>query len=461
MLSIAAFSDEFQKHELVDAMHHLTPGTYYGLNLPSGNYDLVVFADLDGNGTYESHELIGRQSLHLKGDKNAPKVMGNVDIALGHASRLDWPVALKVEPSVLSEQSLFFPPNTIRTLDDHLFDPDMSALGMYHPAAFLEKAGTMFYALEEDIAYKIPVIFVHGIDGSARDFSEVLKRLDRTRFKPWFFHYPSGGKLDQMADFFFNIFLSGRVIPADPNIPVIVVAHSMGGLVVREALNKLEDDYQRKTTFISIASPFGGMAAAESGERNGLLVIPSWRDLNPANSYIKNLYRKPLPSAVTHKLVYAFGNPGVVKVGENSDGVVPLSSQLHKMVQQQASEQKGFNASHVGILRDPEAIDYLMGQINPVNTLYPQANMSVFLQGGFDQALGSHYSKREIYYLRHYGKFMRALVQRQVEPLNSFHQDILDAASGKRSATTEHETAWLKFAADYPEEAKTLSLLVR
>ncbi len=461
MLSIAAFSDEFQKHELVDAMHQLTPGAHYGLNLPSGNFDLVVFADLNGNGTYESHELIGRRSLHLKGNKNAPKVMGNVDIALGNASRLDWPVALKVEPSVLREQSLFFPPNTIRTLDDHLFDRDMSALGMYHPAAFLEKAGTMFYALEEDIGYKIPVIFVHGIDGSARDFSAVLKQLDRTRFKPWFFHYPSGGKLDQMADFFFNIFLSGRVIPVDTNVPVIVVAHSMGGLVVREALNKLEDAFQSKITFISIATPFGGMPAAEAGERNGLLVIPSWRDLNPANPYIKNLYRKPLPSAVTHKLVYAFGNPGVVKVGENSDGVVPLSSQLYKMVQQQASEQIGFNASHAGILKDPEAIDYLIGQIYPVKTLYPEAHVSAVMQGGFDQPLGSHYSKREIYFLRHYGKYIRALVQKQVQPLDSFHQGILDAASGKKSATTAPETAWLKFVADYPEETKPLSLLLR
>ncbi len=452
-LGIAAFSDQFQKHELVDVMHQLTPGAHFGLNLPPGTYDLVVFADANGNGVYESDEVIGRRTLRLQEDTNASKVLGNVDMAIDHPQRLEWPVALKVEQAPVREQSLFFPPNTIRSLDDHLFDADMATLGMYHPAAFLEKAGTMFYALEEDIGYKIPVIFVHGIDGSARDFAAVLERLDRSRYKPWFFHYPSGGRLDQMADFFFNIFLSGKVIPLDANIPIVVVAHSMGGLVVREALNRLDEEAKTHITFISIATPFGGMAAAESGERNGLLVIPSWRDLNPANAYIKDLYRKPLPRAVVHKLVYAFGNPGIVKVGENSDGVVPLSSQLSKMAQLQASEQIGFNASHVGILKDRDAIDHLLGQIQQVKTLFPEANMAAFLQGGFDQALGENYSKLEMYTLRHYGKYMRALVQKQVEPLNIYQQGWLDAATGKKAASNGFEAAWLKFAADYPEEA--------
>jgi len=36
MLGIAAFSDKFHQHELVDAMHQLTPDAHFGLNLPPG-----------------------------------------------------------------------------------------------------------------------------------------------------------------------------------------------------------------------------------------------------------------------------------------------------------------------------------------------------------------------------------------------------------------------------------------
>lgn len=67
----------------------------------------------------------------------------------------------------------------------------------------------MFYALEEDEAHKIPVVFVHGIGDSARAFEPIISQLDRDRYKPWFFYYPSGGDLDQLAGLFYNLFLSG------------------------------------------------------------------------------------------------------------------------------------------------------------------------------------------------------------------------------------------------------------
>ncbi len=451
--TVAAFSDRFQKHELVDVLHNVVPGTHYGLNLPPGHYDLIAFADVNGNGVYESDEAMGRLSLDLHEEKGVRKILGKVDIPIERPARIDWHVALGAQTARVREQSLFFPPDTIRELDDALFDADTATLGMYHPTAFLERAGTMFYALEEDIAYKIPVIFVHGIDGSARDFSAIVQKLDRTRFKPLFFYYPSGGDLNQMAVFFFEIFLSGKVLPIDENVPRIVVAHSMGGLVVREALNKLGGVSLPQTTFISLATPFGGMASAASGERNPLLVIPSWRNLNPDNAFIKDLYRTPFSKTVVHRLVYAYGNPGLLKVGDDSDGIVPLVSQLHPRARQQAAEQIGFNASHVGILRDAAALDYVLGQIAQVKTAYPDMHMASFLKGGFDQSLGAHYSKQEAYVLRYYGKYLRDLVQHNIQPMNTFHQHFLDVANHQKKPSTDAETAWLKFVADYPEVA--------
>lgn len=56
----------------------------------------------------------------------------------------------------------------------------------YDPASFLENAPTMFYALEEDLEFKIPVVFFHGIGGSIRDFEPIVNQIDRERYKPWF-----------------------------------------------------------------------------------------------------------------------------------------------------------------------------------------------------------------------------------------------------------------------------------
>jgi pimeloyl-ACP methyl ester carboxylesterase len=450
---MAAFSNRFQQHELVDVMHQLSSNTHYGLNLPPGTYDLVVFADINQNDFFENSEAVGQRRLELKQVDSQSKVESKIDIMIGANNTLSWPVEIPARNATELEQSLYYPAGTLRQLEDPLFDKDMSTLGMYHPAAFLEKASTMFYALEEDIGYKIPVIFVHGINGSARDFKNIVDKLDRTYYKPWFFHYPSGADLDQMAQFFHNVFLSGKVIPVDEKIPIIVVAHSMGGLIVREALNLLDSSQKMALNFISMATPFGGHPAAAAGEDKGLISIPSWRDLNPSNKFITNLYRRTLPPFVSHQLMYAYGNPKKLKIGENSDGVVPLSSQLHETAQKQTIKQTGFNVSHVEILQAPEAIDQLIHTIEQVHIEYPKEHLQFLLQGGFSVSLGNSYSKVQRYIIRTYGKYIRALVQQNIKPANHYQEDLLEVVKNKRVPKTDSDIAWSNFVKDYPNWA--------
>ena len=452
-LSIAAFSDRFQQREMVDVMHRLSSNTHYGLNLPPGAYDLIVFADVNQNGLYENNEAVGQRQLVLKQVDSQSKVESKIDIMIGAIKTLGWPVEIPVRNATELEQSLYYPAGTLRQLEDPIFDKDMSTLGMYHPAAFLEKASTMFYALEEDIGYKIPVIFVHGINGSAREFKNIVDKLDSTYYKPWFFHYPSGADLGQMAQFFHNVFLSGKVIPVDEKIPIIVVAHSMGGLIVREALNLLDSSQKMTLHFISMATPFGGHPAAAAGEDKGLISIPSWRDLNPSNKFITNLYRRTLPPFVSHQLMYAYGNPKKLKVGENSDGVVPLSSQLHETAQKQTIKQTGYNVSHVEILQAPKAIDQLIHTIEQVHIKYPKEHVNFLLQGGFSVSLGDNYSKIQRYIIRTYGKYIRALVQQNIKPANPYQEDLLEVVQKKLAPKTDSDIAWSNFVTDYPNWA--------
>ena len=450
--AIAAFSSKYQANEHVGTMYFEVAGSHYGMNLPEGRHDLLIFADINSDGIFGPTEVVGKRSIELNNSSLPDKVLGQVDVELTEPFEIDWDISIDVPDTRGRSESLFFPSGTIRSLDDPIFDSGFSTLGMYDPASFLEQAPTMFYALEEDLGYKIPVVFVHGIAGSARDFEMLVEQLDRSRYKPWFFHYPSGGDLNQLAELFYQIFLSGKVYVSG-GMPIIVVAHSMGGLVVREALNK----YKGRTgenqvhLFITIASPFGGHSAAATGEEHGLIVLPSWRDLNPDNSFIGNLYRSPLPDFVHHELIYAYQNPGTIKIGENSDGVVALTSQLHPQAQRQASGQFGFDNTHTNILDSEEVATYMWARMEMVKNAFPPSQLNLLQQGGYDVALGDAYSPTTQYAIHTYGKYLMALTKGTVIPFHPEEKRFIAVVNGEKTPRDDVEEGWLRFLSEYPE----------
>ncbi len=451
-LAIAAYSSKFIQNERVDIMYFAGPGTHYGLNLPEGSFSLIVLADKNSDNIFDPAEVVGLREITLSKNSAPEKVMERIDIPIGLTMEIDSIEAIPVPEMKKPVKSINFPPGTIRQLDDHIFDEGIATLGMYDPASFLENAPTMFYALEENLSYKIPVVFVHGIGGTSRSFVPIIQRLDRTRYKPWFFYYPSGGDLDQLAEFFYRIFISGRVIPLG-GMPMVVIAHSMGGLVVREALNKYKDQKgeNKVELFVTIASPLGGHPAAAAGEEHGLIVLPAWRDVNPNSRFIKNLYRKPLPEFVNHHLIYAFHNSDTVKLSDNSDGVVPLASQLHAVAQNQSSAQFGFNSTHTSILENEDMINYVIDRLSGVKNIYPESHLDLFDEGGFDIDLSEKYSPVARYIIHYLGRYVVALSNGKIEPLFPYQTRFLNVVRGEAEPSTEFEKSWMKFRNDYPE----------
>ena len=450
--AIAAFSSRYRPNERVDTMHFQVAGSHYGLTLPEGAFDLLVFADIDHDDVFESHEVVGKRFIELSDVLVPQRVLGRVDVEMAGSIAIDWNVAIDVPDSRELAGSVFYPAGTIRSLDDPIFDRAFSTLGMYDPASFLEQAPTMFYALEEDLAYKIPVILVHGIGGSAREFASFVERLDRNRYKPWFFHYPSGGDLDQMAELFYQIFLSGKVYDS-AGMPLIVIAHSMGGLVVREAVNKYDGKptENRLHLLVTMASPFGGHPAAAFGEKHGFIVLPSWRDLNPTNTFVAHLFRKPLPEFVHHELIYAFQDPGVIKLGQNSDGVVPLSSQLDPRAQSQSSGQVGFDDTHTGILDSDEVAAHILDLMDKVKNKFPESHLSVLHEGGYDIELGPDYTPVAAYLIRSNGKYLMALTEGTLAPVLPGEARFVEVARGQRRPRNKAEEQWLRFLGEHPE----------
>lgn len=450
-MAIAAYSSKYRENERVDTMYFIGTETHYGLNLPAGDYRLLVYADGNKNQLYENTEVVAIKEINLDSYQAQEKVVGHIDISLGDYERVDWAENIRVPDQETVKQSLYYPTGTIRELKDSIFDASVATLGMYDPTSFLECAPTMFYALEEEISYKIPVVFVHGVDGSPRQFETIINQLDSTLYKPWFFYYPSGADLDQLADFFYDIFLSGKVIPLG-EMPMIVVAHSMGGLIVRSAINRYQSksDENKVALFISIATPFGGHPAAAAGEEKGIIVLPAWRDLNPNSRFIDSLYSPPLPQFIEHQLYYAYRNTSAVKLGQNSDGVVPLSSQLDTRAQSQSSEQFGFNSNHVEILRNQDMIDLLLKNVAEVKNVFPQSHLEVLNQGGFVVDFGDKFSPQARHTVNTLGRYMVALAKGTITPINKYQEKFVRVANGEERATTEVEKIYLYVEKNYP-----------
>lgn len=450
-IAVVALSDQFRNSEVVDINQVTRAESYYGLNLPAGAYRLLVVSDLNGDGYYDQNEVVGERALSLTLKDTPDRVLGGFDIDLGiPAQPVRGAFRLEVLKTPARVESLFYPKGTLRSLDDPIFSPQMAELGMYEPAAFLEAAPMMFYALEEDVGYKVPVVFVHGIGGSARDFEAILESLDRTRYRPWFFYYPSGVGLNQLGAMFYKIFLSGKVIPLG-EMPMVIVAHSMGGLVVREALNHCRGaaGENHVARLITIASPLGGHPGARSAT-SAPLTLPSWRDVDPESPFIAGLHRTPLPAGLEYYLLFSYGNDRTLKLGANSDGVVPLASQLTPAAQREATGQQGFDATHTGILSNRDAIREVLRITGEVRAPYPQVHMQEALKGGYKVALGPAYSPLEAYYLHFLGHYIEALASGRIAPIQPIQEHFVRVVQGEVAPNNELESAWLKFRRDYP-----------
>ncbi len=451
-LSVVAYSSRFKPHERVDSINFVNMNTHYGLTMPEGQYELLVFADLNGNELLEKGEVVGQTQIEINSSTAPNGVLTHVNIELDTPMTMDWVEEIPLPKSEELQQSIFYPSGTIRSLDDSIFDKGVVTLGMYDPASFSEYAPTMFYALEEEYSYKIPVIFIHGIDGSPRDFRKIVDSMDRSRYKAWFYYYPSGGDLDVSAELFYRIFLSGKVMDHSEQ-PVIIVAHSMGGLVARKALNLYQDDEAENQVelFVSIATPFGGHKAASEGEESGLIVLPAWRDLNPNNDFIRELYDKPLPSNLNHQLLYAYKNSSSLKFGDNSDGVVSLESQLHVSAQQQSRAQFGFNNTHTGVLNNDEVVNYIQRQIALIDNIYPESHLQALNQGGVNVELGDSYDPVTKYVVQNMGKYVFALVNGELEPFHPLQRQFIQVIKGEIAPSTTLEKEWLLFIEEHPE----------
>lgn len=266
-------------------------------------------------------------------------------------SNSDLDAAPRLGPSRIGE---------IASLDDERFSSASGERGLWRPIDFMQDPGGGLFLLETYDPKRVPVLFVHGVAGAASQFRELIDGLDRKRFQPWVVQYPSALRLELVAD---ALRLGLDVLHDELGFPrLVVVAHSVGGLVARALLNDLEGSRPgyRVELFATLATPWLGHQGAASGVERSPVVIPVWRDIKPGSDFLTALFATPLPGDLPWHLYFAFeGGRRRRGLGGPNDGVVTIASQLAPTAQEHALRVLGFPENHSSILSSPAVSEAL------------------------------------------------------------------------------------------------------
>ena len=345
--------------QLVDHFVLEGPGQWQFL-ASAGTYGVVAFQDLNGDLKAQPGEPFLRLERERVVDCNAGerrdaialripaagrmRVNETVDVAALQARTFDQQFALTLtQVTAVGE---------IASLADPRFADAIANDGLWRPFDFLFKGHPGVYFLQAYDRSKIPVLFVHGINGSPTNFATLIARLDRNRYQPWVYYYPGGASLGNVAD---HLAQTMRKLQVQYDFPrFVVVAHSMGGLVSRGFIQRYRAGGGAAIPlFVSISTPFDGHKAAEAGVKTAPRVVRVWYDMAPGSDYLKSIFSGEL--GAPHYLIFGFRQGGGIHFGgEANDGVVTVASQLRPAAQERAAGMEGFNETHMGILESKE-----------------------------------------------------------------------------------------------------------
>jgi len=251
--------------------------------------------------------------------------------------------------SILGQQTAA---GELTSLAEDFFSQEVAQSGLWRPFDFLVEGYAGIYFLEEYDPSRVPVLFVHGINGTPASFDYLVRNLDRKRFQPWVYYYPSGLHLGTIADHLAQTMTKIQVRYRVPR--VAVVAHSMGGLVARGFVLRHAETSRTSQVplLVTISTPWGGHKAAEYSAK-APAVVEVWRDMAPGSPYQRSVLDPPLPAGMQHHMVFTFQR-NRMSFGESDDHGVTVASQLVGPAQKNAVRVYGFDDTHMGVLRNPE-----------------------------------------------------------------------------------------------------------
>ncbi|MBN1531758.1 MAG: hypothetical protein JXA20_03765 [Spirochaetes bacterium] len=277
------------------------PGPFM-LYLPEGDYHLFALADYDNDGVFERSEVMGQYGAPDRISVGRNEVKAGIVIRQD-AQRGPFPEEIRVRDD--SSTITYQPYNgEIAKIYSQRFSAKNASAGWWAPSQFMKAFGANIYLVEKYDPAKIPVLFVHGAEGSPQNWVYFYIRLDRRRYQPWFYYYPSGIHLSLSSSL-----LHERLSELWRKYrfrSICIAAHSIGGLIVRSMLTRGEyrGDGRFKTLFVSFATPWSGFKSADLSVVVSGNVLPSWIDVASQSVFIKRTMRAPLPKSVKYCMFY-------------------------------------------------------------------------------------------------------------------------------------------------------------
>jgi pimeloyl-ACP methyl ester carboxylesterase len=349
----------------------------FELMVPRGDYYLFAFWDKNSNLIYDPGEPAGQYGNPKMVTAPAGGVVGEfsfdipenpqpVDIPYGFEISSHKPVKLY---SRLAGAKI--------DLDDPLFSEENGSKGFWEPVSFYRSFGGNVYFLEDYDPQKIPILFIHGATGTPRGWKYFVEHIDRTRFQPWFFYYPSGARIRSMSHLLYWKLMN---LKQKYNFQQLyITAHSMGGLVGRSFIMDYGRYFPSVKLFVTLATPWGGDRMAEYGVRQSPAVVPCWIDMQPESAFMRSLYNTRMPEDISFYMFYGYrGSRNPFR--SNNDGTIALSSLLDYRPQSEAKMNFAFNEDHDSIIFSKDVLD----QYNTIiNTFAEGKDTLVKRSGGY------------------------------------------------------------------------------
>ena len=314
------------------------------LYVPEGEYYLYAIFDFNNDYLYEEKETAG---VYGKPDKISIKtneIKSGIVIPVRDSalSGNQFPEKLSIQYKYNSVEYTTYN-GQVRKIYSEIFSRDNANIGWWHPSLFMKAFGVNIYLTGKYDPEKIPVLFVHGALGSPYDWAQIYVHLDKEKYQPFYFYYPSAVRLSTLAHL---LYLDIKDLQAKYRFKKIyLAAHSMGGLVTRAMLT----NYYKKTdnfikTYVTFATPWSGIEFADKAMLTSPYVLPSWIDVSTKSMFIKTVLDKNIPRSIDYYLFY----------GKNDK--TSKSSALDSRVYKDAKGIYGFNADHDSILRDKDSL---------------------------------------------------------------------------------------------------------
>ncbi|HNW28627.1 MAG TPA: hypothetical protein PKN50_09130 [Spirochaetota bacterium] len=312
------------------------PGSFM-LYVPEGRFRVYAMTDADEDGFFTDDEVCAMGGGEGGITVRAGDVASGLElIGTGQRMKLPRKISIRDDGSIPRQG----PNGEIMKLYDERFCQKNASAGWWKPTLFMKAFGANIYLTGPYDAKKIPVLFVHGAEGSPQNWAYFHFRLDGERYQPWYFYYPSGIRLSLASRLLYESLLDLRRKYGFSKI--CITAHSMGGLIGRYLLcyHDLKRHGIEVKLFATLASPWSGFESADLALRLPSKKLPSWIDVSTHSGFIRRALEGHLPTAVSHHLFYGKGD------------TVSKGRALDERVYAEAKGKHAFDVDHDTILSD-------------------------------------------------------------------------------------------------------------